>query len=92
MPELTNEDRKNGLEFATRLTLLASEAPDVFLEKLVHRAAQTIRQRYGYSPRLKKQEITRLARVTNGGGGVSITELVDLTGWARPEMRMLSAR
>jgi hypothetical protein len=87
MPELTSEERRKGLEFANELTLLAAErAPNVRLEKIVQRIAQQIRQICGFSPALKMAEIVRLAKVTNGGGGISHAELIELTGWHKDEI------
>lgn len=87
MPDLTSEDRRKGLDFANKLAMLAAEeAPDVRVEKIAQRAVNQIRQIYGYSPRLKMAELIRLVKVTNGGGGVTHAELIQVTGWHKDEV------
>jgi predicted Rossmann fold nucleotide-binding protein DprA/Smf involved in DNA uptake len=86
MAGIEHDQRLAGFRFAEKLDLLAAEAPDVLTEKAVHQVAQRIRNRYAYTPRLRKAEI--FARIRRGAA--SIAELVDETGFHKDEVYELT--
>ncbi|MBK8468110.1 MAG: hypothetical protein IPL32_20035 [Chloracidobacterium sp.] len=73
MVELDYEVKREGLSFAARVKLLASEAPDTFAATALHRAANLMDSHYGFSVREKKKAILQYMRKM--GGNCSIVEL-----------------
>jgi hypothetical protein len=86
MPELTPEDRRTALNFASALEFMAAGIPNDFVRKGAHRLIRQIRMRYRFSIVQKKDYIVKIVRVTNGGGGVSIADLIKATGWHKDEI------
>lgn len=79
--ELTPKQRRRGLDFANKLSMLAADSPDVFTELAVHNLAKTIRKRFAFSKDLRKREILTHLRRCSDNGGMSAAELVDATGY-----------
>ena len=80
MPELTPDERDRGLDYAKKLALIASEAPDLFAESLVQPVVTRMFKYYGYSRDMKKARIIRLVKEQ---GGASFQELAELTRWQK---------
>jgi hypothetical protein len=87
MPELTPEDRRTALNFASALEFMAAGIPNAFVRKGAHRLVHQIRMRYRFSAAEKKDYIVKL--VTDLGGA-SVADLVEKTGWHRDEIFNLS--
>lgn len=83
MPELTPEDRRTALNFASALEFMAAGIPNAFVRKGANRLIHQIRVRYRFSPAEKKDYILKLVREL---GGASAADLVDRTGWHRDEV------
>jgi predicted ArsR family transcriptional regulator len=83
MPELTIEDRRTALNFASALEFMAAGIPNAFVRKGAHRLVRQIRMRYRFTTAEKKDYIVK---VTRDIGGASIADLVEKTGWHRDEI------
>lgn len=75
------EKRRLGLDFANKLSMLAADSPDVATEIAVHDLAKQIRKRFTYSKDLRKREILTHLRRRSEQGGMSVTELIEETGY-----------
>ncbi len=82
MPELTIEDRRTALNFATALEFMAAGIPNAFVRRGAHRLVNQIRMRYRFTPAEKKDYIVKIAK---DRGGVSIADLVRITEYTQPE-------
>lgn len=75
------EQRKLGLAYADKLSMIAADAPDVYTEHAVHELAKVIRKRFSYSRELRKKEILTHLKRHSEQGGMSVAELVEATGY-----------
>lgn len=79
---LTNEKRRAGLEFSSRVAALASAAPDISTRRMLNKVVHSIRKRYGYSDTEKEFEILKCIR----NGAATIRDLMEETGFPRQEV------
>lgn len=80
MPELTPEDRRTALNFASALEFMAAGIPNAFVRKGANRLIHQIRMRYRFTAAEKKEYIIKTIREL---GGASVADLVNHTGWHR---------
>lgn len=82
------EARQQALEFAKGLEFLASQAPGPWAKAETQKLIKQIQKRYGFTDPMKKTAILGIVRE---GSGVTIGEIVKLTGWHRDKVRDLCA-
>jgi hypothetical protein len=85
---LTNEKRRAGLEFSSRVAALASAAPDISTKRMLNKVVHSIRKRYGYSDTEKESEILKCIR----NGAATIRDLMEETGFPSPEVSTITRR
>lgn len=85
---LTNEKRRAGLEFSSRVAALASAAPDISTRRMLNKVVHSIRKRYGYSDTEKEFEILKCIQL----GAATIGELIDETGFHKDEVYAITKR
>jgi hypothetical protein len=78
--------KRNGLEFAARVAMLADDAPDHFGEIAVHQVVKQLHLHYGYSQRAKKAAIVSYLRKHISA---SRKELHDHFRWPSPVLYKL---
>lgn len=83
MAEITPEDRRTALNFASALEFMASGISNDFVRKGARRLIHQIRIRYRLSVAEKKDYIVKLI---GDRGGLSAADLVRATGWHRDEI------
>lgn len=87
MPELTPEDRRTALNFASALEFMAGGIPNAFVRKGAHRLVHQIRMRYRFTVEQKQDWIVK---IITDLGGASVADLVEKTGWHRNEIVEMS--
>jgi len=90
MNQLSVKVIRQGLDFATRLRLIArNESPDGWIEHKMHKLATEIQMHYGTSERHKRLRVIAYLKSDEMGGSASRAEIYERFGWPMPSIRAL---
>lgn len=79
---LTKELRRQALDFATELTVIAARAPDVSSRRMLYKTIRQLQRRFGYSKEQKRQVILKLIE----NGAATIAEFSAESGISRQDV------
>ncbi|MEO8647768.1 MAG: hypothetical protein ABI539_01240 [Acidobacteriota bacterium] len=86
MSELTNRQRRKGLDYASEVAEIAAKSPDTHTRRELYSVVKSIRHRYGYTRQQKKDVILRCI----GLGASTIGDMVNETKFSRDDVHELT--
>lgn len=87
MAALDFEKRERGLEYAKRLQLLASEAPDAYTGGQTNSLVRTLQSHYGYNEATKRRAILQM--IDQSGGWTTVPDIVQKFRWHKDAVARL---